>query len=107
MSRRKALTIAAGTLAILACFGIGRRMFWLPAIASHHGDGDFQDLSRRAGPFLIPGYCIKMPEFDMGNPHQAEYRVGGLTDIGSKCGVHLAIRDHDDRWWTEDTRHLD
>jgi hypothetical protein len=47
-----------------------------------------------------------MPEFDLGNPHQAAYRVGGLTNIGRKCGLHLAIHDHDDRWWS-DTRHLD
>ncbi len=81
-------------------------MFWLPAIPSHHGDGVFQDLSRRAGPFAIPGYCISMPEFDLANRHQAEYRLGGLANIGRTCGVHLAIRDHDDRWWWNETRLL-
>ena len=105
MSRPRVLTIAVAVVVLVACFGVGRGMFWLPAIASHHGDGNFQDLSRRAGPFAIPGYCVKMPEFDLGNPHQVEYRLGGLANIGRKCGVHLAIRDHAG-WWT-DTRHLD
>ena len=46
-----------------------------------------------------------MPEFDLANPHQAEYRVAGLTNIGQECGVYLAIRDHDNHWW--ETGHLD
>ena len=81
-------------------------MFWLPAIASHHGDGEFRDLLCRAGPFAIPGYCVSLPEFDLGKTHHAEYRLGGLTNFGQECGVHLAIRDHDDRWWS-DTTYLD
>lgn len=103
MNRRRAMMIAVALLVLFACFGVGKGMFWLPSIACHHGDGDFQDLSRRAGPFAIPGYCVKMPELDLGKPHRAEYRLGGLANIGRKCGVHLAIRDHNDRWWG-DTR---
>jgi hypothetical protein len=78
----------------------------MPAIASHHGDGVFHDLSRRGVlSVVIPGYSISMPGFDLGKPHRAEYRFGGLANIGPKCGVHLAIRDHTGRWWIE-TRHL-
>jgi hypothetical protein len=73
-------------------------MFWLPAIASHRGDGVFQDISWRAGVLAVSGYCISMPEFDLAKPHQAEYGLGGLTNIGRQCGVHLAIRDPDYRW---------
>jgi hypothetical protein len=47
-----------------------------------------------------------MPEFDLGKPHRAEYRLAGLANIGRNCGVHLAIRDHDRRWWGE-TRQLE
>ena len=101
MSRRRALKFAVGAVVLCACFCVCRGMFWLPAIPSHHGDGAFQDLSRRAGPFAISGYCISMPEFDLANPQQAEYRFGGLANIGRRCGVHLAIRDHDHRWWGE------
>jgi hypothetical protein len=103
MTRRRVFTIVAALLVLFACFDVGKGMFWLPAIASHHGDGEFHDLSRRAVPFAIPGYSVTMPEFDLGKPHRAEYRVGGLANIGRKCGVHLAIRDHNDRWWG-DTR---
>jgi len=104
--RRKALIITVTLVLVLASFGIGRDWLRLLAIASHHGDGDFQDLSRSVGPLAIPGYCVSMPEFDLGSPQHAVYRFGGLANIGRKCGVHLAIRDHDNRWWT-DTRHLD
>jgi hypothetical protein len=99
------LKFVVAVVVLFACFDIGRSMFWLPSIPSHHGDGVFQDLSHRAGPFPVTGYCISMAEFELANPHQAEYRLGGLPNIGRTCGVHLAIRDHDDRWYGE-TRHL-
>jgi hypothetical protein len=105
MNRRRVLTIAVVLLVLFACLGVGKGMFWLPAIPNHHGDGEFHNLSRRAGPFAIPGYCVTMPEFDLGKPHKAEYRIGGLANIDRKCGVHLAIRDHNDRWW-EHTRDM-
>jgi hypothetical protein len=73
---------------------------------SHLGDGAFQNLSRRAGPFPIPGYSIRMPEFDLAQPFSAEYRVAGLTDIGRECGVYLAIHDSADHWLRSPTRQL-
>jgi len=65
----------------------------MPVIRSHHGDGAFRDLSRRFGPVPAPGYSISFSEFDLGFPHQGQYRFGGLTNIGRECGVYLAIRD--------------
>jgi hypothetical protein len=103
MGRRRAVRLAIAAIVLLGCFYIGRGLFWLPAVPSYRGDGTFQDLSHRAGPFAIRGYCISMPEFDLAEPYQAEYRLAQLANIGRKCGVHLAIRDHDDRWWG-DTR---
>ena len=47
----------------------------------------------------MPGYSINMPEFDLANPLQADYRVSGLTNVGHNCGIYLAIHDHDGRWW--------
>jgi hypothetical protein len=99
MSRRRVLTMAVATLALFACLNIAFGMLWLPAIPNHRGDGSFQDLSRRAGPFAVPGYSISMPEFDLAKPHEAEYQIAGLANIDRECGVHLAIRDHDGRWW--------
>jgi len=106
MNRRRVLTVAGVLVALFVCFNISWGMFWLPAIASHRGDGIFQNLSHRAGPFAIPGYCISMPEFDLAKPYQVEYRLAGLANIGRKCGVYLAIRDPDDRWGG-DTRSLE
>jgi hypothetical protein len=62
MSRRRALTIAVALVVLFACLNIALGMFWLPAIPSHCGDGTFQDLSRRAGPFAMPGYGIRRPQ---------------------------------------------
>lgn len=105
MSRRRMLTIAVTATFVLGCFHVGYGMFCLPTIPPHRGDGSFQDLSRRAGPFALPGYCISMAEFDLARSHEAEYHFTALPNIGRKCGVHLAIRDHDGRWWGT-TRHL-
>ena len=108
MKRPSALRITLTIAGLAVCFYIGRCMFWLPAIPSHHADGVFEDISRRLNLFAMPGYCIKMPEFDLGKAHQAEYRLGGLTNLGVRCGVHLAIRDPEYRWWgTRDTGELD
>jgi hypothetical protein len=60
-------------------------------LTGYRGDGTFQDRTRRSGPLLIRGYDISMPEFDLGRPFEAEYRVAGLPDIGKKCGIYLAM----------------
>jgi hypothetical protein len=65
----------------------------MPSIPSHRGDGTFTDLSRRAFPFPLPGYSISMPEFDLGGPFQAEYRLAGLSKTGQDAVVYLAIHD--------------
>ena len=83
----------AWTVAILACLYVAYRLFWLPTLVPHEGDGEFTDLSRRLGPFALPGYCIKLPAFDLGKPFEAEYRLTELSNIGRKCGVYLAIHD--------------
>jgi hypothetical protein len=67
-------------------------------VAPHQGDGEFQNLSRWAGPFPLPGYSISMPSFDLGQPFRAEYQVAGLTDIGRECGVPLAVSDPQTDW---------
>ena len=106
MRGRRAFIVAVATIALLGCFTYIYSMFWLPSIPEHEGDGTFENLSRRAGPFALPGYSVSMPEFDLAKPHRAEYRVAGLTNIGQECGVYLAIRDHDNHWWGE-TGHMD
>lgn len=58
--------------------------------AAHQGDGVFADLSGKAGP-LIRGYAISMPEFDLGEPFKAEYRLSKVPSIGRECGVYLVI----------------
>jgi hypothetical protein len=75
-------------------------------VPSHRGDGTFQDVSWFAGPLPIPGYTVTMPELDLGSPHELEYRLAGLTDIGRPCGVYLVIRDHD-RGLGRDTKKFD
>ena len=108
MSRKRKLQISAGLVVMSA----GIIFFWsvcsLPPIPPHRGDGQFQDLSHRAGPFPLRGYNISMPDFDLGSPQRAEYRFAGLSNIGQHCGVYLAIRDEHRRWqgWA-DRKELD
>src|SRR5262245_51767930 len=97
MSRRRVL-IAVATIALFACLNIAWGMFFLPTIPPHRGDGTFQNISRRAGPFAIPGYSISMPEFDLAEPHQAEYRVADLANIGGDCMLYLSINDPEYKW---------
>jgi len=81
--------------ALLGLGALGSFCVWscgLPPIPPHRGDGEFRDISHRAGPFPLRGYTVSMPEFDLGQPLEAEYRVAGLAEIGPECGVHLAIR---------------
>jgi hypothetical protein len=69
------------------------RFFVLSPVHAHGGDGQFQDISRRAGPFAMRGYDISMPTFDLGEPLTTDYRVTALPGIGRDCGVYLAFRD--------------
>lgn len=107
MTRPRAKKLAIGLAAIIACSWIGWRLFSMPAIPSHRGDGIFRDLSRRE-PFANRGYDVSMPEFDLAEPHETEYRLAGLVDIGRTCGVHMAIRDPKSQWYwqTADGREL-
>ncbi len=79
----------------LACF-LGNRMFVLPDIHPHAGDGRFEDISHRLGPFAVPGYSISMDEFDLGEPRDAEYHIRNLTDIGRQAWLFLAVRCSND-----------
>jgi hypothetical protein len=105
MSRRSALRLAAVATALVVCLSAGRSLFVLRPLSAHHGDGTFADITRRT-PFALPGYTVSMPAFDLALPHQAEYRMSRLPDIGRDCGLFLAIRDPDDGWWGRDQAHL-
>jgi hypothetical protein len=114
MTRRHSLKVAAGGAFVLVsliflCVGLGWALFDLPPIPAHNGAGIFTDTSRRVGPFPVPGYTISMPDFDLSQPYEAEYRLSRVPKIGSSCGLHLAIRDHDGGWWAaspSDTQQL-
>ncbi len=100
MRKRRAVKIAVVAVLLLGGFFIARRLL-LPPLPSHRGDGTFQDVSWFAGPFPKPGYTVTMPELDLGSPHELEYRLAGLTNIGRSCGVYLGIRDHDSGLWRD------
>jgi hypothetical protein len=106
MTRRRVGGLALIVAVAISCPFLAWSCFALPSVSGYHGDGTFLNLSRRAGPFAIPGYSISMPEFDLGHPHRAEYRVAGLANIGRKCGVYLALHDPGGRWGWGDTKAL-
>jgi hypothetical protein len=86
-------TILFGTLLLLfgGCADWTLRTFWLPTLTPHHGHGVFEDMSFRYVIYPVSSYTIKMPEFDLGKPFEAEYRVKNLPNVRSHCGVHLGF----------------
>ena len=76
----------------LVCF-VAKRAFYFPHIHPHRGDGQFQDISQRLGPIAISGYGIRMDEFDMSEPFDAEYRFGSMTNIERATYLYLGVHD--------------
>lgn len=72
---------------------VGYHLFARKSIPPHQGDGRFEDLSRRVGPFWLPGYSITLPEFDLTNEHETSFRVANLADINAKCMVYFGFHD--------------
>jgi hypothetical protein len=104
MKRPSAFPVITILVALAALVSFFLYACGLPPIAPHRGDGQFQDISHRAGPFRLRGYTISMPEFDLGQPHQQEYRLADLPELGPECGVHLAVRGRNGGWGTNATR---
>jgi hypothetical protein len=106
MKKRFSLKRVVGWVILLACFLFcGRPLIeTVIPIKPHRGDGEFRDLTR---PLMVRGYSISMPDFDLAKPHQGEYRLAGLTNIGRECGIHLAVRDPEHHWlWGERDPHV-
>lgn len=99
------VAITAFALLSLAVAGCGR----LPSapLAAHRGDGAFRDESGRIGPVFVQGYTISMPEFGLGRPHEAEYRLAELPEIEKGCGIYLAIVHEQGTPLLEDKQELD
>lgn len=92
MKRKWLLVLGASTFGgLLAWCCLDAFVF--RSVAPHQGDGEFENLSRRFGPFALSGYGIDMPEFDLGKPFEGEYKVAGLARLHRRCGVYLATRD--------------
>src|SRR5215217_6601359 len=102
MRKRRDVKIAVVACVLLGGFFIARHLL-LPPVSARRGDGSFQDTSFFFWVFPIRGYSISMPEIDLSQPFEAEYRLASLTDIGKECGIYLTIRDHQ---WSGDTKHV-
>lgn len=85
--RRRLLTVTAVTAVTIATILVWHA-YSRPPMPNYHGDGIYRDLRSRG---LGPAYSVIMPEFDLGQSYQAEYRVAGLTKVGSDCGLCFAI----------------
>jgi hypothetical protein len=87
------MKLVAACLLVLSFGALGYRLLALrQPLVPHRGDGTFREFSP------VRGYSIRLPEFDLGEPYQAKFRLAGLPDIGKKCGIYLAIEDPGDRW---------
>jgi hypothetical protein len=69
----------------------GLRVFRLPTIGTHRGDGTLEDFSRRVGPFAVPGYRIRMETFDLSDAKQAEYHIANMPEIRRDCAIMLGV----------------
>src|SRR5262245_12427308 len=98
MKARRALkVVAVSALALAGAAAVYDLLGPMRPLGPHRGDGVFEDLSRRAGPFPVLGYRVGFPEFDLGQAHESTYQVAGLPGLGRDCGVYLAIPDPDMR----------
>ena len=84
-------------LLLLLIAAAGRRIFVMPDIANHKGDGKFEDISRRTGPFAMPGYSVTFPEIDLSRKHVERYRFSALPNIGYgyECNLYFVVPDAD------------
>ncbi len=93
---KKKVAIVRRSLLLVVIVFVGwmcNDLFVLPAINAPRGDGEFRNISFRAGPFALPGYTISMAAFDLGKPFRAEYALEQIANIHRKCTVNLAIRN--------------
>lgn len=71
-------------------------VFAMPHIPPHRGDGRFQDISKREGPFALRGYTVVFDGLDLSKPQKACYQFSSLPDIGLECALYFAIQDPHD-----------
>lgn len=97
--KKRLLAVCASILlASFISYIIIQFLFHSPTIQGHQGDGKLKDLSRRLGPFAIPGYSIQMPELDLEKPKNTEYHLTGLPNINRRCFVYFAISTDESNW---------
>jgi hypothetical protein len=89
------LLIAARTATCIAALSlisvVGCRV-----AAPRHSDGHFEDLSGFQGPFWTRGYSVTLPNFDLGQRFETEYRLVDLPEIaGKSCVVYLVVPESD------------
>lgn len=94
MNRKRIILLVAMSIAVSLCLWQSWLAFVVQVTPPHQGDGEFRDISRRAGPFAINGYEISMPKFSLDQAFQAEYHVSGLTRLHAKCGIYLGVNDN-------------
>ena len=63
----------------------------------HQGDGDFENIARRHGPFVINGYRINFERIDVSKDYEAKMMFSRLPRFGSKCLLYFVIEDPDHR----------
>ncbi len=60
----------------------------------YSGEGTFKEITKWLPGVKIPGYEIRLPEFDLSSSHEAEYKLGSLPVIpgkGNEIRVAVAI----------------
>jgi hypothetical protein len=66
-------------------------------LPAHQGDGEFENIARRHGPFVINGYRINFERIDLSKDYEAKMTFSRLPRFGSKCSLYFVIEDPDHR----------
>ena len=87
------LRMLVGFFAIVLVIVMSQRLFIMPEILNHHGDGRFENNSTRVGPFINPGYSVTFPAIDLSQKCIASYQFSSLPSImyGYQCRLFFVI----------------
>jgi len=92
-------------IAALVLLPIGLLASWWVRIACmfvdlppHVGDGEFQNISKRHGPFVLNGYRVVFEKFDLSKDYENKVSLSRLPEFGfTECRLFFVIDDPEDR----------
>jgi hypothetical protein len=95
--KKRSVKIVAIVLPALLFAYICSGCYMILDLPPHHGDGEFENIARRHGPFVINGYRINFERIDLSKDYEAKMMFSRLPRFGSRCLLDFVIEDPDHR----------